>query len=132
MKIPSETFTFLAAELIFLVVRSNDIKVIFKKKEHLSKQEIQKIKRGLRRSILLELILFVPVSAFLIILLEPILSIYQEKQQDLSKIRAYYSLLGIISYGFPFASLRRVVTQFTLATIKEYTDITIKEKQDEI
>ena len=44
---------------------------------------------------------------------------------------AFYGLLGILSYGFPFASLRELVSRIALATLKEYAPIVDKDVRAE-
>jgi len=36
---------------------------------------------------------------------------------------AWYTLTGVISYGFPFAAIRKAITEMALATLKEYAAI---------
>jgi hypothetical protein len=39
----------------------------------------------------------------------------------------FYALLGLISYGFPFAALRRFITRMALRTLREFASIVPEE-----
>jgi hypothetical protein len=112
-----ELVTLVAAELIFLLVRSADIIVLVKSSQQRNKEEQGKVDRGLVRSIAAEALVFVPSSAFLLILLAPLLL-----PDRLTGVQStsVYAAVGVASYGFPFATLRRIVTLIALNTLNEF------------
>ena len=95
----------LSAELVFLLARSSDIIVVLKLPKQRTKLEQSRVDRGLLRSIVLEGILFVPVSAILLILLVPLL-LPKQMLDGTRPVKAVYALMGIVSYGFPYAAIR--------------------------
>lgn len=116
--------TFISAELLCLLVLSGEIRIICKRPSQRSSSEQKQVERGLPRSILLELLLFVPVSVALALLVVrpllkgmlPQLSLFQEPA-------TFYSLLGVASYGFPFATVKRAVTRMALRTLSEFASV---------
>ncbi len=117
MHIHPELVTLMAAELIFLLVRSPDILILVKSARQRSNDEQHRIERGLARGIVVEALIFAPASAFLLILLAPFL--LPDRLINIS-VSASYAALGVISYGFPFATIRRVVTLVALNTLSEF------------
>jgi hypothetical protein len=104
--------------------------VLIKRDSQRSAAEREEIARGLCRGVLLEAFVFVPVSAILVliivrplVLLLPYAGVFSSEATN----QALYGLLGILSYEFPFAVLRRVVVRFALRTLKEFASIAIKE-----
>lgn len=123
-------FTFVSAELLFLLVRSSDIIVLVKSDRQRSNREKHRARRGLLRAVLLEATVFVPASATLLLLTAP-----QLFPAALSTTggRANYALLGILSYGFPFATLRAMITRIALNTLREFALLvptTVKEEDE--
>jgi len=124
MAIPEWVYAFFGAWLYFIVNRSRDIQIALKAKRHLTPEESKRINRGLKRTIILECIVFVPVSTTLLLFLTPLLTptkiqSWLSTQYDSRRARiALYVLLGLISYGFPFAAVRGVVTNVALRIIK--------------
>jgi hypothetical protein len=117
---PPWLYTFLAAELFFLLVSSNDLKKLIKRAEQRTPSEQKTVTRGLSRSLLLECIVFVPASAVLLLLMAPLVTWKAPSGQE----AAMHALFGVVSYGFPFAAVRKFVTNVALNTIKEFGDIT--------
>ena len=120
--IPSQLYIFVSAELLLVLMRSKDIQVLAKAHSQRTQPQQESISRGLIRSLVLESVLFVPVSAGLVLLtVAPFLS---GKILSIG-VPAYacYSLLGLISYGFPFAIIRHVVTRTALKTLNEFAAI---------
>lgn len=134
MAIPEWVYAFIGAWLYFLLNRSRDIQIALKTQRHLTTEESRRIDRGLKRSITLECLVFVPVSTTLLLLLTPLVTPAKIQswlltQYDSSRARiALYVLLGLISYGFPFAAVRGVVTKMALRIIKA----SIEETQQSI
>lgn len=116
---------FVCAELSFILVRSQDIQIILKSQMQRTNIEQYQVDRGLGRSLLLELLLFVPASVTLVLFIAPLLSDYIIKAEEptSSQHRMFYALLGMISYGFPFATLRRVLTRIALKTLQEFATL---------
>jgi hypothetical protein len=118
--------TFISAEIIFLLVRSSDVVIMCKSTKQRTKPEQLRIERGLIRSILVEGLLFVPSSAILLILLSPLLMPLRLTSAGTPAF-AINALLGVISYGFPFAAVRRIVTVIALNTLREFAAIIPRE-----
>jgi hypothetical protein len=68
---PVEIFALVAAELLFLIVRSRDVVILFKSQAQRTTSEAAVVKRGLGRSLCLEMIIFVPASTGLLVLIAP-------------------------------------------------------------
>jgi len=116
--------TFIAAELLFLLVRSQDLKTLVKQEKQRTSSETHRVARGLLRSILLEVFIFVPASTTLLLFLAPLLISYS---QPPIRMRATYVLLGIASYGFPFATVRIIITRIALNTLREFAALSPPE-----
>jgi hypothetical protein len=112
-----------------VIVKSPEITIMFKKQSQRSPVEQQRAERGLGRSLLLEILLFVPVSVALVLLaVAPFLMGFIPKLIALPHGRvAFYSLLGTISHGFPFAAFRKLLTRTALKTLKDFADIALKD-----
>src|SRR5690349_18296327 len=121
MNIPLEIITFVAAEITFILAKSADILVIAKTQSQRTPFEQHRIKRGLKRSIIIDGILFVPSSAILALLLAPLLvpTIFKGDSVPTPAINA---LIGVVSYGFPFAAVRQVVTLIALNTLRAFAN----------
>ena len=111
----------MSAELIFILVRSADILILLKSEEQRTGVERQRMKRGLLRSIVFDGLLFVPSSSALLILLSPLLLIRYSSQD--APTMAVNALIGVVSYGFPFTAVRRIVTIVALNTLREFANI---------
>lgn len=116
---PPWLFTFLSAELFLLLVRSNDLKILVKRNGQRSPHEKRKASRGLLRSLVLEATLLVPASATLLLLIAPI--VIRPELFD----RPVYAGLGLVSYGFPFATVRTLVTRAAMNTLREFATIAV-------
>jgi len=72
----------------------------------------------------LEFIVFVPASAALLLLVLPLFaSGIRSMHSSLGEpqaTRAFFAFLGIVSYGFPYATMKRLVTRIALRTLEEY------------
>jgi hypothetical protein len=130
ISIPPALFIFISAELLFLVVRSEDIRILSKTESQRTQSERSRVQRGLGRSIILEMIVFVPASAGLVLLASPLLfanKLLLANKVDVSLLPAYYAILGIASYGFPFATIRTFVTRIALQTLREFAQLQPEE-----
>jgi len=125
--LPSWILTFVSAELFFILVRSGDLKNLFKRPGQRTKVESNQYSRGLARSVVLEAFIFVPASAVLLLLIA--VPIVHSMTMSPEKMRAVYALLGIASYGFPFGMVRVLITRAALNTLKEFAAITATEEE---
>ena len=114
----------LGAELFFLISRSRDILVALKGRRQRTPAEQNRVARGLIRSIGLEALLFVPASAFLLSMLKPLaLSTAYLDSIGSGQRTAIHTAVGLVSYGFPFATVKSVATRVALNTLKEFSTI---------
>ncbi len=119
----NEIVTFVSAELIFVLSRSSEIQIAAKGDKQRTSGERERIKHGLARSLLLEAVVFVPASAVLLLLVSPLL--VTESASVLTRnIHLRHALIGILSYGFPFVFLKRVLTRIALSTLREFVKLT--------
>jgi hypothetical protein len=123
-------WTYVGAELLLLLVRSRDVKILSKRNDQRTAQEQKRVARGLKRSLILEALILVPASATLVLLISPLVLRVAVTTANLT---AVYTLLGIGSYGFPFAAVRAFVRRVALITLKEFAGITTEHpNSDEI
>ena len=116
--------TLASAEMIFLLTRSADITLLLKSRRQRTIQEKLRIDRGLGRSLVIETLLFVPASAALLLLLSPLIF---RAASWLTPSVSSSALIRVVSYGFPFATLKRVVTTVAMNTLKEFASIPHRE-----
>jgi hypothetical protein len=125
---------YLSAVLSCILVRNQDITIALKREGQRTSEEQKRVKRGLGRSILLELLLFVPVSVTLVLFaVAPILE--WALASNFSPLRnkiTLNTLLGIASYGFPFATLRAIITKIALQTLSKYALLTHKSIENSL
>ena len=78
--------------------------------------------RGLGRSVVIEALLLVPasVSLFSLTLLH-ILVLYLG--QIGFPLVSIYALAGVVSYGFPFAGVKKIVRTVALKTLQEFASL---------
>ena len=109
--------TYLAAAMVCVLVHPGDIKILIKAPNQRTASEKTQIERGVGRSFFLELLLFVNVSTTLMLLLFlSYLPVTISNAHNLS----WYALLGIGSYGFPYATLRRAIQRTALKILSEF------------
>ena len=111
--------TFVAAELLFLLVRSQDILAVSKKQAQRTAMENERCKRGLLRAVLIEAIVFVPASATLLLMITSSLTAKWVAHFGDST----YALLGVASYGFPFAAVKAFVVMTVLTTLRNFASV---------
>jgi hypothetical protein len=121
--LPPWVFTFLSAELFFLLVRSEGLKNLVKRPQQRTAEEQENVTHGLRRSLLLECVLFVPASATLLLFIAPAALPSLSVSMPAARLNGFYSMMGLVSYGFPFATVRTLVTRVALNTLKEFANI---------
>jgi hypothetical protein len=120
------------AWLFSFLMSSREITVLIKKDSQLSISERKEKGRGLLRCIVLQTILFVPASVFLMLLIvrpvlvmSPVAFAFKTTPASISTA----GLLGILSYQFPFAAMKRIVTHFALRTLQKFASITIDAQE---
>src|SRR6516165_5595580 len=132
-----ETHALLAlicAELFLFLVRKREITILVKSVAQLSATEKREKERGLARSVLLEVLFFVPASlALFFVVVRPLLMLSPMKTVLTSHLvsPSASGLLGLLSYQFPFAAVRKLVTLSALHTLRSFATITIKELPDQ-
>jgi hypothetical protein len=119
----------LSAELVFVLTRAPDILVVCKARKQRTVGERGRVDAGLRRSLIIEFLVFVPASAWLVLLLSPLFLAHVAGGADPSAVHA---LLGVLSYGFPFTGLKRVVTGMALRTLRDFAAIAAEPVKAEV
>lgn len=83
------------------------------------------MERGLFRSVLFEAVFFVPASVILVyaairpfVMLVPAVGTWSHKSDEMDT--AVHAMFGIVSYGFPFLTVRRIVVALALGPIREF------------
>src|ERR1700730_8374788 len=117
---------------MLIMVRSSEITIALKSQNQRTTTEQTQVDRGLIKSLVLEFLLFVPCSVALVLLtVRPWVALSKELQAMKNTDMYIDSLLGAISYGFPFALLRRIVTRIALNTLKEFAAIENQDREAE-
>lgn len=129
MKLPLELVTLSCAELYLIIARSQEITILAKKKMQRKPAEQEQVDRGLFRSVVLESLLFVPCSVGLVMLIIlPLMMLHPSIQRgDFIPSLTVYGGLGLISYQFPFAVIKKVVLRLAYKTLVEFKEIADKE-----
>jgi len=123
---PNESFVYLSATLLLFLVRSRDLTILVKSRKQRTEDEQKEVDRGMLRSIMLEVVVFVPASATLALLV--ILPLLESKIPD---SRAGYAMVGLASYGFPFAAIRAIVVKIAKNTLKEFAGVNVEQPNDD-
>ena len=119
---------FITAALFYLITNSADIKVILKKNDQRTESEKNRIKRGLFKEKLFDMILFVPISvALFFMIVFPLIN--KTLESLITDTNTRYSMMGIIAYGFPFATVKRIISKIALNALKEFANIIDEDKQ---
>src|SRR5262249_54878539 len=95
-----------------------EIIIILKSDSQRTQVEKTSIKRGLKRSLIMELLLFVPVSVLLLIFITPAAFLYKITDDQLSP-PTLYAFIGMISYGFPFSTIKTKITNTLCRMLRE-------------
>jgi hypothetical protein len=115
------------AEIFFFILRSPELKIIAKRTDQRTTDEKGDVARGLLRSLVLEVVIFIPTSVCLVFLIvRPFLwpIFINRVSMDVKQSQmAFNGLLGIVSYGFPFVTIRHLVTRIALNSLKEFASI---------
>ena len=112
--------TLLSAELLFLIIRSNDLVIIVKKRIQRLETEQQRVNNGLCRSIIFEALVIVPASSFLVYLISPLII---PQSFLVENPVATYALIGVVSVGFPFVAIKELVKRVALNTLREFSGL---------
>ncbi len=125
----SGLFSLLCAELLVIILRSQDFIVLLKTKQQRTPAEQREVERGLLRSIVLEMFLFVPASVTLFVVICRPYLLHLSRIRSLASIsdHAFDGLLGAISYVFPFAAFRRMVRELSLRTLRNFAQIVLED-----
>ena len=107
----------LVSEGVLLLAKNKDLKILFKNHEQRTAQEKKYIKQGLKKSLIVD-ILLIPISLFILYFL--VFIPLREKIYGISQnVLFSHSVLGLIAYGFPFATVKKLVQEITLSTLKK-------------
>lgn len=123
---PVQLVAVVSAELLLLIVRAADVVILAKSASQRTAREQHRVDRGLFRGILLEAVVLVPASVTLLLLLSPWVI-----GRFVSKVPETYAALGLISYGFPFATVKIFVTRMALHTLKEFAALVPHQATDD-
>lgn len=123
---PNEAFAYLSATLFLLLARSRDLTILVKSRKQRTEDEQKEVDRGMLRSIMLEVVVFVPASATLALLV--VLPLLESK---IPNTRTAYAMVGLVSYGFPFAAMRAIVVRIAQNTLKEFAGINVEQSSDD-
>ena len=113
---PEICWSFISAWLLFIVLNRESLRAFFDRpKDPSGSQDIPQNTLS-ARAVLFEFFVAVPASTGLVLLLRPFLYQYSKALADMTKGTAdekiaLYTLLGILSYGFPFTALRDRITE---------------------
>jgi hypothetical protein len=118
-------FAFLSAELYIVLARHDAIETLARKAEQRTAFQQKEVDRGLLRSVLLEAILFVPTSVTLVLLVVlPLMATRSWFPSSAGNLQdGMYALLGVGSYGFPFSTVRHLVSRIALRTLTQFVSI---------
>jgi hypothetical protein len=122
---PPWLVTLVSSELLLLIARARTIDILVRNRTQRSAAEQRSVDRGSSRSLFLEILLFVPASAVLslLILPPPLIAKFPWLISLPANRIAFYAGLGLTSYGFPFATIRHVVTRAALNTLQEFVSL---------
>ncbi|HXX22036.1 MAG TPA: hypothetical protein VEO19_02670 [Terriglobia bacterium] len=108
--------SFVSAGLFFLIMNHRELKALVKQLDQRTNLEKSQVESGLARTLALEFFLLVPASVALVVLMLPLIlrmpyagplnTLARGPVEDRLALR---TVLGIASYGFPFAALRERV-----------------------
>ena len=117
----------LSAELLLLLSRSADVVILAKRFDQRSARETHRVVRGLARALILESVVFVPASVTLLLLLSPLVI-----GPKLLPSVPIYAALGLVSYGFPFVTVKVVITRVALNTLREFAALAPSAVEEEL
>jgi hypothetical protein len=122
----------LSAELYLCLARSRELTILTKLPSQRTSGEQREVGRGLTRSVLPEALLFVPASVLLMLLLVGPYAMESAWILRLSNGARFssYAAFGLVSFGFPFAAVRRLVTRMALRTLTEFANVTHSDSRE--
>jgi len=126
LNLSPEAWTFVAAELVLVLARSRELTVIIKSKAQRTRLEQHDVNGGLHRRLFLEALLFIPASSLLLLLPARVVLPATMSSRTPSTTAAY-ALIGIASYGFPFAAIQRAITRIALNTLRELVTLVLAD-----
>src|SRR5271165_3956691 len=100
------------AELFMVLTRTREITILLKADSQRMPRERQEVARGLGRALVLEGVIYLPASVSLVLIIVRPLVLLLPFAGPFSRGTAGYALsglLGLLSYQFPFAAVRRIV-----------------------
>jgi hypothetical protein len=124
-----QLYTILSAELLLLLTRSTDLLVLCKQSRQRTRLEQQQVDRGLWRGLVLEALLFVPASCILLLLLAPLV-LSKTIIAATAVPSATYAAVGVASYGFPFMTIKRIITRVAATTLREFVALVPEESKE--
>lgn len=145
MGITDILFAFVGAWLTAILARRKDILILAKNELQRTSEEKKSIKGGLRRGLWLEFLLFAPASTALILLLLPLFLRYvpvkfpgaslarmttQAASESVNSIelrRAGYTLVGVIGYVLPLATIKYLVIRFVEGLLDQFIQFRNKD-----
>jgi hypothetical protein len=111
------------AEGLLILTSVDTLKIAVKRSDQRTSGERKRVSHGLFREFIGEFFIFVPVSVVLaMIVLRPFLLRIPALPQD-----AADGLLGTISYGFPYRTLKHWVLRAAVKFMKEAVEVADKE-----
>ena len=118
--------TLVSAWLFFLVMNAGDLETLVKNKDQRTPGERLQVKQGLSRIFCVEMFVLVPASAGLLLLVIPFFTRTVDVLGALASGSereriALHAMMGIISYGFPFAALRERIANAMQAALTAST-----------
>lgn len=127
----SQLVVAVSAELYLMITRSREITVLVKQRSQRTTKEQIEVNRGLLRAVMLEALVFVPASAALVLMaIIPFCGDWIAKAGQGHQMGCY-ALLGVVSYGFPFAVTRRIIVGVAARTLTEFASIAHKDLSGE-
>ena len=117
--------TFLCAELLLLLVRNKEFLIVVKRANQRTATEQKQMDRGLLRSLAVEIFVLVPASAVLmLVIVRPF--VLKHIAADTDFVYATYGMLGIVSYGFPFGTIRAIAVRMSLKMLTDFAAVTLQ------
>lgn len=126
-------FAFLAAFIYGLLANRRDILIAAKRPEQQTAAEQQEVAQGLTKIVFLNLFVFTPASVALMLLLLPLLERYLPVLETAKQAQpiAYYSAVGVVSYGFPFSTVRAFVVKWVRGTVQHWAESALKAMKED-
>jgi hypothetical protein len=112
-------FSLLAAEAWLILAKSKSLTILFKFPHQRTAGVKKLIECGLLMEVMTAAIIFVPVSVFLAVnILRPFISRAIPVEASLLD-----SIVGLVSYGFPYAAIKKWAIHATVKFLREAADV---------